>query len=106
MLSTMLVDLYPMSPSTATAANNLTRCFMGAAGTAVVGLMVERMGKGWCFSFLAAVVFAASPLLWVETRWGPMWREERRLRVERQTEEKAVRIKKENRNRDERVEKK
>ena len=44
--------------------------------------MVERMGCGWGFTFLAAVVLFMSPLLWVETRWGPQWREERRVRVE------------------------
>ncbi|KAL8822768.1 MAG: hypothetical protein Q9191_006507 [Dirinaria sp. TL-2023a] len=82
-ISIMLVDLYPMSPSTATAANNLVRCFAGAAGTAVVNPMIDGMGRGWCFTFLTAVVVASSPLLWVETKWGPRWREERRVRVEK-----------------------
>ena len=86
-MSTVLVDLYPMSPSTATAANNLVRCFMGAAGTAVIIQMINGMGRGWCFTFIAAVVFLTSPLLWVETKWGPKWREARRVRVEKQKEE-------------------
>ena len=83
-MSIMLVDLYPLSPSTATAANNLVRCFTGAAGTAVINPMIGGMGRGWCFTFLTAVVIASSPLLWVETKWGPKWREERRVRVEKQ----------------------
>ena len=86
-MSTMLVDLYPMSPSTATAANNLTRCLTGAASTAVVNPMIEGMGRGWCFTFVAAVVFVSSPLLWVEVKWGPKWREERRVRTEEQKEQ-------------------
>lgn len=90
-LSTMLVDLYPLSPATATAANNLVRCWLGAAGTAVVNPMIDGMGRGWCFTFLAAVVLFCSPLLWVEVKWGPKWREERRLRIEKRRErEKAA----------------
>ena len=70
-MSSMLVDLYPYSPAPATAADNLVRCLMGAVGTAVVIQMIDGMGRGWCFTFLAAVVFSMSPLLWVETKWGP-----------------------------------
>ncbi|KAI9821099.1 MAG: hypothetical protein M1827_003833 [Pycnora praestabilis] len=87
-LSTMLVDLYPMSPATATAANNLVRCLMGAAGTAIIQEMIHAMGRGPCFSFIAAVVFVTSPMLWVDTKWGPQWREERRLRVDKHKAEK------------------
>lgn len=90
-MSTMLVDLYPMSPATATAANNLVRCWMGAAGTAVIIQMIEGMGRGWCFTFIAAVIFFTSPLLWAELRWGPKWREQRRVRMEKQEEEKEAR---------------
>ena len=90
-LSTLLVDLYPMSPSTVTAANNLVRCWMGAAGTGVVVEMIKGMGRGWCFSFIAGVVFLASGMLWVEERWGMGWREARRVRVERERERKEER---------------
>ncbi|KAF2714174.1 MFS general substrate transporter [Pleomassaria siparia CBS 279.74] len=81
-MSVMLIDYYPMSPSTATAANNLVRCLMGAAGTGIINIMVEAMGRGWCFTFVAAVVAATSPILWVLLKWGPRWREERRMRIE------------------------
>lgn len=86
-MSTMLVDLYPLSPATATAANNLVRCLMGAAGTAVIIQMIDGMGTGWCFTFIAAILFLSSPLLLAELKWGPKWREERRLRVEKHDEE-------------------
>ena len=82
-MSTMLVDLFPERPATATAANNLVRCLMGAAGTAVILTMVEAMGRGWCFTFIAAVVFVTSPMVWALLKWGPGWREERRVRVEK-----------------------
>ncbi|RDL32411.1 MFS general substrate transporter [Venustampulla echinocandica] len=81
-LSTLVVDLYPQSPSTATAANNLVRCLMGAAGTGIVSIMIKHMGRGWCFTLIALVCIAAMPLLWVELKWGPVWREERRVRLD------------------------
>lgn len=80
----MLVDLYPESPATATAGNNMVRCLLGAGGTAVVGPMIDTMGRGWCFTVITAVLILASPMLWVEVKWGPRWREERRVRVEGQ----------------------
>lgn len=90
-MSTMLIDLYPLSPATATAANNLVRCLMGAAGTAVIIQMINGMGRGWCFTFIAAIIFFTSPLLWAELKWGPKWREQRRVRVEKLEEEKEAR---------------
>ncbi|TVY48708.1 Itaconate transport protein [Lachnellula occidentalis] len=86
-LSTLVVDLYPQSPSTATAANNLVRCLMGAAGTAIINIMITAMGRGWCFTFIALVCLAFSPLLWVELKWGPIWREERRVRMDKAAED-------------------
>lgn len=82
-LSTLVVDLYPQSPSTATAANNLVRCFMGAGGTAIIDIMIRQMGRGWCFTFIASICAAASPMLWVMLNWGPKWREERMVRMEK-----------------------
>ena len=86
-LSTLIVDLYPQSPSTATAANNLVRCFVGAGGTGIINIMINRMGRGWCFTFIALVCIAASPMLWVEMQWGPTWREERMVKMDNQKAE-------------------
>ncbi|KAF2437894.1 MFS general substrate transporter [Karstenula rhodostoma CBS 690.94] len=83
-MSVMLVDYYPLSSATATAANNLVRCFMGAGGTAVITMMIDAMGRGWCFTFIAGVITFFSPILWVLMKWGPKWREERRLKIESQ----------------------
>jgi MFS family permease len=77
----LLIDLYPNSPATVTAANNLVRCLVGAGGTAAIIPMLDAMGRGWCFTFIALVVFAATPILWVVLKKGPDWREERRLRL-------------------------
>ncbi|CZS89277.1 related to dityrosine transporter [Rhynchosporium agropyri] len=86
-LSTLIVDLYPQSPSTATAANNLVRCFVGAAGTGIINIMIDSMGRGWCFTFIALVCIAASPLLGISMKWGPTWREERMVRMDKQKAE-------------------
>ena len=64
---------------------------MGAAGTAVIIQMIQGMGRGWCFTFVAAVAFFTSPLLWAELKWGPKWREERRVRQENQEQAKMAR---------------
>lgn len=88
-LCVMLIDFYPLSPSTATAANNLVRCLMGAGGTAVIIEMIEAMGRDWCFTFVAAVVFFASPILWILVNYGPGWREARRVREEEAKARKA-----------------
>ncbi|KAK6439276.1 hypothetical protein LTR95_004512 [Oleoguttula sp. CCFEE 5521] len=88
-MSVMLIDFYPLSPATATSANNLVRCLMGAGATAVVIQMIEAMGVGWCFTFVAGVVAITTPTLWVLGKWGPGWREGRRVRMQEQ-----IRVKK------------
>ncbi|GAB7366778.1 hypothetical protein MBLNU230_g0731t1 [Neophaeotheca triangularis] len=91
-MSVLLVDLYPLSPSTATAANNLIRCLLGAGGTGIIIYMIEAMGRGWCFTFIAGVVAVLSPILFALQKWGPEWREARRVRAEERMarEEKAA----------------
>ncbi|KAF2475625.1 MFS general substrate transporter [Lindgomyces ingoldianus] len=81
-MSVMLIDYYPLSPSTATAANNLVRCLVGAGGTGTINIMIGSMGRGWCFTFIAVVLFLTSPIFWVLLKWGPMWREARRVKME------------------------
>lgn len=87
-LNTLIVDLSPEAPATAVAANNFVRCEMGAAATAVIELMIGAMGTGWCFTFLALLPLACSPILWAETKYGIRWREEKRQKRERKRVEK------------------
>ncbi|KZL79921.1 major facilitator superfamily transporter [Colletotrichum incanum] len=47
-MNTLIVDLFPDAPATATAANNLVRCALGAVGTAVIEYMIAGMGRGCC----------------------------------------------------------
>jgi len=87
-VSTLLVDFYPTQAAKATAANNFVRCLVGAGATALIDPMLSAMGRGWCFTFIALVMLATSPLLWFEMRKGPQWREERRLKEEAKREKK------------------
>lgn len=81
--STLLIDFYPKSSATATAANNLVRCWVGAAATAAVIPMVESWGRGWTFTALVAWLLATSPMLWGVYWWGMGWRGERRVKEEK-----------------------
>ncbi|PON29479.1 hypothetical protein TGAM01_v201729 [Trichoderma gamsii] len=76
-LNTLIVDLYPGSTATAAAANNLVRCLFGAAATAVVNYMLDAMGRGWCFTFLALLMVACLPWLRFIEKRGPHWRAEK-----------------------------
>ena len=55
-IMTYLVDLFPETSASASAALNLARCLLGAAGTAVVSPMLESMGAGWCFTTLSGIM--------------------------------------------------
>lgn len=72
----------PTSPATATACNNLCRCLLGAAEAAVIIPMIEHMGRGYCFTFIALVIYVTTPILLILMRWGPKWREGRAQRTE------------------------
>lgn len=87
-LGVLLLDQHPDAPAKATAANNLVRCSFGALGTAVVDVMIRRLGAGWCFTVLAALPAVTSPLLRLLVRRGPRWRHERRVRRQRRESER------------------
>ncbi|MCJ1313724.1 hypothetical protein MMC25_007404 [Agyrium rufum] len=91
-LSSLLVDLFPEKPSTVTAAANLVRCWLAGAGTAVIAVMLDRMGWGWCYTFLGCIFLLATALLWIEYIWGTGWREERRQKedAKKAREEQSV----------------
>jgi hypothetical protein len=82
-ISTLLIDFYPKEPATATAANNLMRCLLGAGATGVITPMIDALGRGWCFTFLSLFLAATSPLLWVIYFRGMGWREKRRIEREK-----------------------
>ncbi|KAH8681706.1 chloramphenicol resistance protein [Xylariales sp. PMI_506] len=88
-ISTLIVDLYPEAPATATAANNLVRCLFGAVATAVIDDMIHAMGKAWAYTFIALIFVSFSPTLLVIQKYGPKWREERRQKMLAKRQEEA-----------------
>jgi len=74
---TLLVDLHPHCPSTISASSNLIRCSLSAAGLAVVQVIIDHIGTGWCFTLFAAIAATTIPLLLAERKWGMTWRAKR-----------------------------
>lgn len=89
-LNVLIVDLNPEAPATAVAANNLVRCLFGAAGTAFIESMLRALGRGWTYTFWALVLVVFSPSMWILTKKGPQWREERRVRKLEKSEKEAA----------------
>lgn len=55
---------------------------MGGAGSALVILMIDGMGRGWCFTFVALVLLLLTPILLVLQKSGPRWRKARMVQGE------------------------
>jgi hypothetical protein len=52
---------------------------MGAGMVSIINPVISAMGIGWAYVLLGGFCLVVSPLIWVEVRWGPIWRERRRL---------------------------
>jgi len=87
-LNVLLIDIYPGKAATATAANNILRCELGAAATAAIGPMSEAMGNGWAYTTLALLFLATSPCLWLVQARGMKWRKQKREKQKRREIEK------------------
>lgn len=85
----LMVDLNPGNAASATAANNLFRCLLGAGSTAVVVPMIDKMGVGWAYTFASLVWIALSPSLWLLMKYGPGWRKDKKEREEVKVKAKA-----------------
>ncbi|KAI0068155.1 MFS general substrate transporter [Artomyces pyxidatus] len=81
LVNALFVDLVPSQGSSITACNNLVRCGVGAALVSVIDLILNALGTGWTYVLLGGMCIAVSPLIFVLRRWGPVWRERRRLRA-------------------------
>ncbi|KAK8080099.1 major facilitator superfamily transporter [Apiospora hydei] len=73
----LLVDVNPGHAGSATAANNLTRCLVGAAATAAINPMIDGIGDGWAFFIIGALSFAGAPSLLLIMKHGVRWRKEK-----------------------------
>lgn len=80
-LSIFVVDLYPEGPGTASAANNLVRCWVGAGATDAIIPMINAVGRGWSATLVGLIFLGFSPILLAVMKWGPAWREAKRIRA-------------------------
>jgi MFS family permease len=76
-LNVLMVDIYPGKPSVATAANNFTRCEIGAIFSAVLLPLVDSIGWGWAYTILALLFIGFVPMLLFVMKKGPKWRKQR-----------------------------
>ncbi|RDW81883.1 MFS multidrug transporter-like protein [Coleophoma cylindrospora] len=89
-VSVLLVDLYPGRAGAASAANNLVRCWIGAAATSGVVPLINKVGIGWATTFFGLLVVVFSPILWYVMENGPKWRRATKERKEREEAQRAA----------------
>lgn len=77
--NTLLVDVHPDRPSTASAAASLVRSGLSGIGVAILQPLTNALGWGWYFTLIALVVGCLQGVgIIVLLRWGRGWREQRR----------------------------
>ena len=80
--NTLLVDIFPQSPSTAAAAASITRCALAAAGVAFLQPLLDTLGRGWYFTVLGVVSGAVgSAAVWAIQAHAMEWRSQRRAKT-------------------------
>ncbi|KAI2471188.1 major facilitator superfamily transporter [Annulohypoxylon bovei var. microspora] len=89
-VNVLLVDVNPGKAGAATASNNLTRCLVGAAATAVIGPMINGVGIGWAFTILGFIYIAFSPMIFLVMKNGIRWRKEKHERMLKKERENGV----------------
>lgn len=87
-LQVLMVDIYPGQPAVATAANNLFRCLLGAAGSAAIIPMADAMGYGWAYTILALLFFVTSTGSAASMVYGVKWRKQKKEKAERRQQRK------------------
>lgn len=76
----LLTDLNPDRSATVQASYNLIRCALGGAGVAVLQIISDTVGVGWCFTIYAAFSALCLPLLFLLKQRGHLWRKTDRQR--------------------------
>ncbi|KAI0595705.1 major facilitator superfamily transporter [Biscogniauxia sp. FL1348] len=87
----LIVDINPGQAASATAANNLTRCLIGAAATALISPMLSGIGAGWSFTIFSLVYIIFCPVLWLIMKNGVKWRKAKLEKKEKKAREKQLR---------------
>ncbi|KAL7948787.1 major facilitator superfamily domain-containing protein [Trichoderma barbatum] len=86
--NTLLVDIHPGKAGTATAANNFTRCLVGAGASAAIVPLMDAIGVGWSFTMLGLIYAVCTfPLMLIMVKGIP-WRAEKKANEERKQKNK------------------
>ncbi|KAI4912637.1 hypothetical protein J4E90_006043 [Alternaria incomplexa] len=72
---TLLVDVNPIRPATASAAANLFRCLLAGAALAALDVMISKLGAGWTFTLLTGLTLLSVPMVVLLQRSGRNWRQ-------------------------------
>ncbi|CAN9174353.1 hypothetical protein AA0119_g6600 [Alternaria tenuissima] len=75
---TLLVDVNPIRPATASAAANLFRCLLAAAALAALDAIISKLGTGWTFTLLTGLTLLAVPMAFLLQHAGKSWRQKSR----------------------------
>lgn len=90
----LLMDISQAQAGAVMAASNLTRCALGAVASAVIQLMIDKIGLGWTYVVFGIVFLLFSPMLAVQYFWGQKWRQQAKAREDAKiaAEEKAMKV--------------
>ena len=88
--NTLLIDLHRDKPATATAAVNLVRCLLSAAGAAAIIPMCNAMNPGWAFTLLASIYAVYIVVVFWIMKKGMGWRTQLAEKKKRKEEERAA----------------
>lgn len=87
----LLMDISQSHAGAVMAASNLTRCALGAVASAVIEMMIDKLGRGWSYVIFGLVFLAFSPMLAVHYFKGHQWRREAKAREGRVQAEEVSR---------------
>ncbi|KAI1743426.1 major facilitator superfamily domain-containing protein [Xylaria scruposa] len=76
--SALIVDIFPSSPGTAGASNNICRCTLSAVVVAILQPVVNSIGYSWLFTILALIEgLSGMAAVWTLRKRGWEWRKKR-----------------------------
>lgn len=73
--NTLLVDKNHRSPAAAQASSNIVRCTLAAVAVSFLQDLIDAVGIGKTFTFMAGLCLAATGLFLVDYKFGTIWRQ-------------------------------
>ncbi|MCJ1438604.1 hypothetical protein MMC27_007994 [Xylographa pallens] len=86
--NTLIVDLHPDAPATASASVSIIRCSVAAIGVSVLQILFDSIGIGWTFTIIASLCLGTIPGLLIVRRRGWDWRKHKAAATTELKEEK------------------